>query len=109
MKKIIAGIQRNKDSQQAKVDRAVANLPPGSRKRKPIPSAETLNFLLEEGEDWLYELIDLWHRLRRTKAGGGKYLNVMAEVAAAASRVHVRMESVMDEIDGITDALPDDK
>lgn len=32
----------------------------------------------------------------------------MADVAAAASRVHARMESVMDEIDQIIDALPDD-
>jgi hypothetical protein len=92
------------------------NLPPSRHGRdapvkwkNPPPSLGTFEFLLEEGEDFMLDLIRLWHKMRQAKRGSDKYFNLMAEVETAAMVVRSRMDSIMKEGDAITEALPDDE
>jgi hypothetical protein len=63
---------------------------------------------MDEGEDYMLELMRLWHKMKQAKKGSETYFNPMADVAVAASVVHARMESIMREDEAVTDALPDD-
>jgi hypothetical protein len=72
------------------------------------PSLDTFEFLLEEGEDYMLDLIRLYRKMRQAKRGSDKYFNLMAEVETAALVVRARMDSIMREADAITDAMPDD-
>jgi hypothetical protein len=77
-------------------------------KTRNRPAVQTLNAMLEESEGYMLELIHLSHRMRQAKPGSEKYFNLMADAATAASVVRAKMGSLIDEIDAITDAMPDD-
>ncbi|MGH9446497.1 MAG: hypothetical protein ACRD3O_12330 [Terriglobia bacterium] len=79
-----------------------------TKTKNPPPSLDTFHCLMDEGEDYMLDLIRLWHKMKQAKRGSETYFSRMAEVAVAASVVHARMESVMREDDAITDAMPDD-
>jgi DNA polymerase I-like protein with 3'-5' exonuclease and polymerase domains len=79
-----------------------------AKTKNPPPSLDTFEFLLEEGEEYLLNLMRLYRKMKQAKRGSDKYFSLMAEVEAEASRVRARMESVMREGDAITDAMPDD-
>jgi hypothetical protein len=79
-----------------------------AKTKNPPPSLDTFHYLMDEGEDYMLELIRLWHKMKQAKRGSATYFNRMAEVEVAASVVHARMESIMREGDAITDAMPDD-
>lgn len=72
------------------------------------PGVRTLNALMEEGEDYLLDVIRIWRYMRQTDPGSERYLDLMADLAVSVTVVKSRMESVTNEIDAITDALPED-
>jgi hypothetical protein len=76
--------------------------------KNPPPSLETFHCLMDEGEGYMLDLIQKWHKMKQAKRGSETYFSRMADVAVAASVVHARMESVMREDDAITDARSDD-
>jgi hypothetical protein len=78
-----------------------------SKRKNPAPSLDTFHYLMDEGEDYMRELIRLWHKMKQAKRGSEAYFNRMADVAVAASVVHARMESVIREDEAILDAMPD--
>jgi hypothetical protein len=79
-----------------------------TKSKNPPPSIHTLNALLEEGEDYMLDLIRMWHKMRQAKPGSDKYFNLMAEVETAAMVVRSRMDSILKEADAITEAMPED-
>jgi hypothetical protein len=80
-----------------------------TKSKNPPPSVHTLNALLEEGEDYMLDLIRVWHKMRQAKPGSERYFNLMADAETCAMVVKSRMESVLKEADAITDAMPDDE
>ena len=71
------------------------------------PGVHTLNALMEEGEDYLLDVIRIWHKMRHVDPGSEPYFDLMADLSVAAMVVKSRMESVMSEIDAITEDMPD--
>lgn len=72
------------------------------------PGVHTLNALMEEGEDYLLDVIRIWHKMRHADPGSERYFDLMADLSVAAIVAKSRMESVMSEIDTITADMPDD-
>jgi hypothetical protein len=79
-----------------------------ARAKNPPPSLDTFEFLVEEGEEYMRNLMVLYRKMKQARRGSDKYFDLMAEVETEASRVRARMESIMEEGNAITEAMPDD-
>jgi uncharacterized phage infection (PIP) family protein YhgE len=79
-----------------------------TRTKNPAPSVQTLNAMLEESEEYMRELISLSHKMHQLKSGSEKYFDLMADAATAATVVREKMNSLISEVDAITEAMPDD-
>lgn len=72
------------------------------------PSVHTLDCLLDEAAEYSQQFISLRAKMKRLKSGSKPYFDLMAKAHILALTVKLKMESVMDESDAITDAIPDD-
>lgn len=79
-----------------------------AKTKNPAPSVHTLNAMLDESEGYMQELIKLSHRMHQVRPGSEKYFDLMADAATAASVVRAKMNSLISEVDAITEAMPDD-
>lgn len=77
-----------------------------AKTKNPPPSIDTFEFLIDEGEEYMNNLMRLRRDMKRTRRGSDRYFTLMAE--AEAIRIRARMESIIREGDAITDAIPDD-
>lgn len=78
------------------------------KRKNPAPSVQTLNDMLQESEEYLRQLIELSHKMHQVKLGSEKYFDLMADAATAALVVREKMNSLLSEVDAITNAMPDD-
>ncbi|MGH9357118.1 MAG: hypothetical protein ACRD10_13385 [Terriglobia bacterium] len=72
------------------------------------PSVRILNHVLGETAQYCRQFLELRQKISRFKDGSDEYFDVMAEVAPSAAVVEAKMRSVIDEIDAITEEMPDD-
>jgi hypothetical protein len=75
---------------------------------KMTGDVRALELFLDEAIEAYQEMISLRQKLRRMKRGSEAYLDLLPEVAVCASVITAKTDVIIEEIDAIEDALPDD-
>ena len=76
--------------------------------KSPAADVHALEVFLDEAVDCCEEMIALRKKLKRLKPGSQAYLDHMPEVAVSVTAVKIKADTLLQEIDAIEDALPDE-
>lgn len=75
---------------------------------KTVPSLEHFEFCLDEAAEVYQEFQGLRQRLRGAKRGSEAYFHLMAKIAVCADVIKVKTASLVETIEAIEDAMPND-